>query len=128
MIEKELIKRVCDVTCSKEDVVRPQDTIAYDPNNPFKKYYHIESIIMAINKYASHEWDDQTLAHWACIYCWILCGGFKNVKEKLNSLEQFLKDDITWSLDGLSFFDESYFEEDAGPADLIEAYKTIDYI
>ena len=81
MYDKELIQKVCELTCSKEDVVRDQTTIKYNTENPFKTYYNVSTLTGAFKKYIANEWDDQTLAHWACIYCWVLCGGFDdNVK------------------------------------------------
>lgn len=107
-----LIKRVCDLTCSKEDVVRNQTTIKYDPVEPFRKYYHVRAIVGALNKYLDGEWDDLTLSHWACVYNWILCGGFGDeVEENWNRLERFLIDVISWDLDGLSFYDEDYTDD-----------------
>ena len=112
MYDKDLIMRVCDLSCSKEDVVRNQTTVKYDTHHPFRTYYDVAIIRGALEKFLANEWDDQTLAHWACIYCWILSGGFEEeVTESLNSFERFLKDVITWDLDGLSFFD-GCFEED----------------
>ena len=105
MYDKEMIRKVCDLTCSKEEVVRNQTTIKYDTEHPFKTYYNVSTVTGAITKYISKEWDDQTLAHWACIYCWILSGGFDdNVKEDLDTFEGFFRDAVTWDLDGLSFF------------------------
>lgn len=125
-----LIKRVCDLSCTEEDVIRPQTTIKYDNEYPFKKYYSVKTIIGAINKYLTNEWSDRMLAHWACVYCWVLCGGFdKNLKEELNSFEQFLVDVLTWDLDGLSFFDESTIEEGRqGLECRINFYKDLDHI
>ena len=131
MYDKELIERICNLTCSKEDVCRDQTTINYDSEYPFRKYYDVNIIIKAINKYISKEWDDQTLAGWCCIYNWILCGGFSNdVKEDLNPLEQYLFDDLSWGLDGLSFFDEeTYFEESKDEIyEIIESFKNWDHI
>lgn len=105
MYDKELIQKICNLTCSKSDVDRNQTTIKYDTEHPFKKYYDTNTIIGAIKKYTTKEWDDQTLAGWACIYCWILSGGFDdNLTENLNSFEDFFKHFITYDLDGLSFF------------------------
>ena len=120
MYDRELIQKVCALTCSKEEVVRNQTTIKYDTAHPFKKYYNVSTITGAINKYISNEWDDQTLAHWACIYCWILSGGVGNNKtEDLNTLEWFFKAVVTWDLDGLSFFS-------AGDNDLQDMHECIE--
>lgn len=128
MYDKELIQKVCNLTCSKEEVVRNQTTIRYDTENPFKKYYNISTITGAIKKYISKEWDDQTLAHWACIYCWILSGGFdyKNRNENLNTLEGFFRDIITWDLDGLSFFDEQ--DDTLNIHECMKLFENYDYI
>ncbi len=131
MYDKDLIERVCNLTCSKEDVCRDQTTINYDCEYPFRKYYDVNIIIGAINKYISKEWDIQTLASWFCKYDWILCGGFSNkLKEDLNPLEQYLCDDLSWTLDGLSFCDcENYFEEPEKEIfALIEDFKNWDHI
>ena len=120
MYDKEMIRKVCDLTCSKEEVVRNQTTIKYDTEHPFKTYYNVSTITGAITKYISKEWDDQTLAHWACIYCWILSGGFDdNVKEDLDTFEGFFRDVVTWDLDGLSFFSA----EDDESEDMHECIK-----
>lgn len=127
MFDKELIQKVCDLTCSKKDIVRNQTTIKYDTNQPFKKYYNGSVIIGAIKKYTSNEWDDQTLKYWACIYCWILCGGFDdNIVEELNSLEDFFKEVITWDLDGLSFLSSDDDEQDM--SNDIKIFEAYDYI
>ena len=129
MYDKELIERVCNLTCSKEELDRPQTTIKYDIENPFRKYYNVSAITGAIKKYLAEEWDARTLAHWACIYCWILLGGcdYKNVKENLNSLEKFLCAVITWYLDGLSFF-RGVEDEEQDLNDWIRFAEAYDYI
>ena len=121
MYDKELIQKICNLTCSKEEVVRNQTKIKYDTEHPFEAYYNVSTITGAINKYISNEWDDQTLAHWACIYCWILLGGcdYQNIKEDLNTLEGFFRDVVTWDLDGLSFFSA----EDNDSQDMRETIK-----
>ena len=128
MYDKELIRKVCDLTCSKEEVVRNQTTIQYDTEQPFRKYYSVATITGAIQKYISGEWDAQTLSHWACIYCWILCGGFaENSKtEDLDTFERFFRDVITWDLDGLSFFDKK--DTDFDIRECLVLYEDYDHI
>lgn len=112
MYDEKLIRKVCDLTCSKDEVVRNQTTVKYDVVHPFRKYYNIATIKGAMEKFISNEWDDITLSHWACIYCWILSGGCgDDVTEDLNTIEGFLRDVITWGLDGLSFFDSNDDED-----------------
>jgi len=129
MYDKDLIERVCNLTCTKEDVVRNQNTIKYDTEYPFNKYYDINAIIGAFNKYLSKEWDDLTLSGWFCIYDWIIRGGFFNIVEDLNPLEQFLVDVISWDLDGLSFFDEEYLENGLDEVyESMEQLKNLDHV
>ena len=130
MIDCELIKKVCELTCSKKDVVRNKKAIKYDREYPFKKYYNVEAIIGALNKYLSHEWDDITLSHWACTYNWILNGGFyRNLKENLDSFEAFIKEVISWDLDGLAFFSDSLYKNVAQEIfEQIEKYRNYDYV
>ena len=128
MYDKELIQKVCNLTCSKNEVVRNQTTIKYDTEHPFKKYYSFSTISGAIEKYISNEWDDKTLSHWACIYCWILSGGFgDNVIDDLNSFETFFKDFITWDLDGLAFFSAEVEDQD-DMRELIVQFEHYDHI
>ena len=129
MYDKDLTNKVCNLTCTKEDVFRDQSIIKYDYENPFKKYFDIDIIVGAINKYLSKEWDAQTFASWACIYNWILCGGFHDdLKENLNSFEAFMKEVISWDLDGLSFFDEDYLDDDESLEDWVQIYKDWNHI
>lgn len=129
MYDKDLIDRLCNLTCNEEDVVRNQTTVKYDNIEPFKKYYSVDTLVGAIEKYINKEWDDIMLSHWACIYCWILNGGFRDdIKENLNSFEEFLANVLTWNLDGLSFFDEEYLDEDEKIEDYSDFYKNFDHV
>lgn len=114
MFDKKLIEKVCNLTCTKTELADINvEKINYDTENPFKKYYSFAVIKGAIEKYISKKWDDQTLAHWAYLYDWILEGGFEeNMVDNLDTFELFMKDVITEHLDGLSFFDAEYDEDD----------------
>lgn len=132
MYDKEIIEKVCNLIYSKDDVCRKVTTIKYDYLYPFKKYYDVNIIVGAINKYLSKEWDDETLASWCCDYLWILCGGFyDDLKEDLNLFEDFLKEVISWSLDGLAFFreDNNFLEDIINDLlSIIEQHKNWDYL
>ena len=83
---------------------------------PFQKYYHIAYILNAIELYQTGKIADRTLARWAHIYDTILNSeGKKGIEEFLLedgkiTIPYILKKEITWALDGLSFYSEEYFE------------------
>ena len=126
-IDVDYIQRICNLTPDKSDFSRNITTFNYDKVNPFKKYYNINSIKGAIEKYLSKEWSDKTLAHWACAYCWILSGGCgKSVSNDLDSFEAFCRDFINWDLDGLSFYNAAFKDVDISAVlELFEAYDHI---
>lgn len=133
MYNKELIDKICNLTCTFDEINIPQDSIKYDTIEPFKKYYSIDIILKAIEKYENKEWSDHHFAHWCCLYDWIICGGFKDniIEDKNNTIREFIKSTISWDLDGLSFFDEkSYFDEDDeyGVDGWKIQFKNLDYI
>ncbi len=113
MYDKELIDKICNLTCKPEEIDINQTSIKYDSVDSFNKYYNVNTIINAIDKYINKEWNDKTLANWCCLYDWIIEGGCKiSANKNLNELEYFIKELISWDLDGLSFFDEEYLEDD----------------
>ena len=113
MYDKELIDKICNLTCKPEEIDIDQTSIKYDSVDSFNKYYNVNTIINAIDKYINKEWNDKTLANWCCLYDWIIEGGCKiSANKNLNELEYFIKELISWDLDGLSFFDEEYLEDD----------------
>lgn len=83
---------------------------------PFQKYYHIAYILNAIELYQTGKIADRTLASWAHIYDTILNSeGKKGIEEFLLedgkiTIPYILKKEITWALDGLSFYSEEHFE------------------
>lgn len=108
MFNKNLFESICNLTCEKEDFnFNPANRrkVKYDLEDPFIKYYSYDSIVKAFNKYINKEWDDKTLAHWFCVYCWILNGGFSSkTKSSLNLVEELITFIISDYLDGMSFF------------------------
>ena len=126
MLNKELIEKACNLTCSKDDMVIDQSEMQFDIDHPFRKYYDVNIIVKAIQKYECGEWDDVTLAYWANFYNWVICGGFDdNVVEELDEFEILIKHIICWDLDDLSFFEDD--GDDMYP-DLAEGFIDLDSI
>lgn len=132
MYNKELIDKICNLTCTEEDVHIDQTNIIYDTDHPFKKYYNFNIIESAIKKYLNNEWSDYLLSGWACLYGWILAGGFDdNVVEDFNDIECMIVETISEDLDSLSFFDNSLVEDKDSPIDLnrwIEEFRSLDTV
>lgn len=122
MFDKELFKKICDVSCEWYDLkkfVTNIDKKEFDLDNAFEKYYKVERIICAIEKYQAKKIDAKFLAYWSTAYDWIIMSGFKIKNEdKSVSLKDFLIFEISDWLDSLSCFD--------GSEDLcnLEYYKT----
>lgn len=123
MFDKELFKKICDVSCDwseLEKFVTDIDKKEFDLSNAFEKYYNVERIICAIEKYQSKKLNAKFLAYWSNAYNWIINSGFKRENnDKSISLKEFLIFEISDWIDGLSFFD--------GSEDLynIEEFKTV---
>lgn len=133
MFNKKLFESICNLTCEKEDFnFNPANRrkVKYDLEDPFIKYYSYDSIVKAFNKYINKEWDDQTLAHWFCVYGWILNGGFSSkTKSSLNLVEELITFIISDYLDSMSFFKEEYYlnNEDNTPIEnYIKEFKFCD--
>ena len=130
MFDKEYIKRVCDLSLNEEDYSKSQILIKYDLDKPFKKYYNINIITSALNKYLLNEWSEEKLTHWACHYMWVLNGGFDGrVIEDLSSLENLYLQIISNYLDELSFFSSDGWDNPKiRILNLINSAKDFDYI
>ena len=130
MYDKEFISKVCNLTCTKDDVCKNHSNVKLDTDSPFRKYYNPNIVEGAINKYLSKVWDDQTLAGWSCVYNWIIthCIDNEDLKENLNSFEEFMAKVISWDLDGMSFFDKDSLEEDESLEDWIQLHKNWSHI
>lgn len=111
MFNKELFEKICDVSCDwseLEKFVINIDKKEFDLNNAFEKYYNVERIICAIEKYRSKKINAKFLAYWSTAYDWIINSGFKiENNDKSVSLKEFLIFEISDWLDSLSFFDDS---------------------
>ena len=111
MYNKDLYNKIIHVSCSFEELetfVSGIDKKEFDLDNAFEKYYDLERIIYAINRYENKEVDDKYLAYWMNAYNWIIMAGFK-IESKNNEIS--FRDWVVWEisdwLDSLSFFDDS---------------------
>lgn len=121
MYNKDLFEKICNLTCSFDelkDFVTAIDKKEFDLDNPFAKYYNVDRLIAAIEKYESKEIDEKYLAYWMNAYNWIIMGGFKfgQDDDTVSAKEYLIWQIVDW-IDGLSFFDTG-FDYD------LEKYKT----
>ena len=111
MYDKKLFEKICNVTCSFEELepfVIDINKKEFDLDNPFEKYYDLQTILLAIHRYEKGEVSDRYLAYWMNAYNWIIMGGFK-IETENNSItfKEWLEWEICDWLDSLSFFDET---------------------
>ncbi len=111
MFDKALFKKICDVSCEwgeLEKFVTNIDKKEFDLDNAFKKYYNVEKIVCAIEKYQAKKIDAKFLAYWSTAYNWIIMSGFSiDNGDKSVSLKELMIYEISDWIDGLSFFDDS---------------------
>ncbi len=83
-----------------------------DNNNSFERYYNVNLILSAIEKYENHEISDHYFANWCMFYNWILMASSwedkqivcKNIQDEFRNI--FIVEEISNLLDSLSFFEE----------------------
>lgn len=87
----------------------------YDTDNSFAKYYNVELIYLAMQKYQDGEIDANYLADWCNAYNWILFASEWGIYEDGQDINysniqdnfiDYIKNEISETLDSLSFFDE----------------------
>ena len=131
MFDRELFGKICSVTCTfqeLENFVSGINKKEFDLDNAFEKYYALDRILHAIQRYEEKEITDRFLAYWACAYNWILMAGFKT--ETTKTTEIAVKDVLVYEisdwLDSLSFFDEG--EEWFDVNEYKEVFRALDEI
>ena len=129
MLNKELLTKVFDVSCSLEElreVVSMGNSHELAIDDAFDGLYSLERILKAIKRYEDKEVDDKYLACWANAYDWICLAGFKYKDFSNVSIEEVLIYKITNLLDSLSFFDdeEGYYDLDMYKTE----FTTLDYL
>lgn len=111
MFDKELFDKICNVTCTFDELKNFTVKISeqqFDLDNAFEKYYSLDRILLAIEKYQKQEIDDKFLACWANAYNWIIRAGFESSPffAKGVTIKEILIEEISDWLDSLSFFEE----------------------
>ena len=110
MFNKALFEKICNVSCSPEELngfITGIDTKEFDSDKPFEKYYRVGTLLSAIEKYQAKEIDADFLACWMVAYNWIIMGGFRIEESNKNfSLREFLIWELSDWIDGLSFFED----------------------
>lgn len=120
MYNQELFERICNLESPPyelEKFVAAIEKLDFDLESPFEKYYSVDKILNAIQKYQAGEINAKYLANWMSAYNWIIMGGFQAEEEGNIGLREFMMRQLVDWLDSLS-----YFEDDNGRYQL-EAYK-----
>lgn len=110
---KDLIEKVCTLSCTKEDLVLDYSSIKNlelkDSKCSFIKYYNLNTILEAFNKCINKEWNIETLVNWCSIYTGIIEGQFLvTSKIDFKGIERLIYDLITTELD---IFPSMYADE-----------------
>ena len=101
----------------------------FDFNNSFNKYYNLDKILMAIEKYLNKTINAEYLTYWANVYNWILMASYFFNDNYSNSFKQLLRNSISWELDALSFFDSENEKQDKkNLKKFIVDFKILDYL
>ena len=134
MYNKELFERICAVECFEkelEDFNKSIDKQKYDLDNPFDKYYSLDSILKALELYKQGRISDRHLTSWACAYLWILQAD-RRVENYYDSfttipMKEVFVNFLIDVLDSLSFFYEEYNEDpQKSIADYAKSFTALD--
>lgn len=130
MYDKVLFEKIINVDCSFDELEsfgRRMNENEFDLDDAFGKYYDVERIFKAINRYENREINDRYLAHWANAYNWIIRAGFKTFDENAPiTFREWVIWEISDLLDASSFFDSSYKE--LGIGKFKKSFRLIDEI
>jgi len=121
MYDRELLESVATATCDYTKLLKEypnQTKIEYDTVRPFEKYYRLSSILLSIEKYQRGEITDGELAHWACIYDWIINGRWEVEEETVDKATFVIREEISDWLDSLSFYEAEFDESGEAKYDL----------
>ena len=109
MFDLQLIKDI--IECNVPDKVikdflkKINNNDSIELENSFETFYDLKYILNTIEKYNNNEIDENYLAHWANAYNQIIMDSpYENTIET-DFLKTVIQEEISWDLDGLSFFD-----------------------
>lgn len=133
MYNKNLYNKMINCECSFDELAEFSVNMSvkkeFDFNNSFNKYYNLDKILMAIEKYLNKTINAEYLAYWANVYNWILMASYFFNDNYSNSFKQLLRNSISWELDALSFFDSENEKQDKkNLKKFIVDFKILDYL
>ena len=126
------IKRICNLTCTENDLLKNEHFIKYDYDHPFDKYYNLNIIINAFNKYKDINDEYKTLENWSNIYGLILSGGnFFNIKQDYSVFKKNIVECICYLLNGISsdcLLTREYIEYNFDYKKTLLSFKNLNHI
>ena len=137
MVDKKLLERIADATCEKAelaDFCANIDEREYDLDGSFGKYYRLGRILHTIERFERGEIDVDYLMMWATAYDWIIMATERaknDFSDRLIGFEDYLIEEISRTLDSLSFLDifaetEEEYAEQLG--DYKDVFLEYDYV
>ena len=129
MFDKKMYEKIFTVSCTFEELeifVVDIDKKEFDLDNAFERYYSLNYILLAIQKYKAKQISDKFLAYWACAYNWIISAGLDFQSKTNHKIKEIIAFEISDWLDSLSFFDED--EEVCDIENYINVFSTLDKI
>lgn len=131
MHKNKLYDEILNLKVSKEAILEFGKDLSkrdFDEENAFDKYYSFKIIKTALIKHQNRELNYQYFSNWCNAYNWIINGGFKNRQEndRRTMIEQVIMEEISWSLDSLSFVDKNLTKKDVNRH--IEEFRILDEI
>ena len=133
MYNKNLYNKMINCECSFDELAEFSVNMSvkkdFDFNDSFNKYYNLDKILMAIEKYLNKTINAEYLTYWANVYNWILMASYFFNDNYSNSFKQLLRNSISWELDALSFFDSENEKQDKkNLKKFIVDFKILDYL
>ena len=133
MYNKNLYNKMINCECSFDELAEFSVNMSvkkdFDFDDSFNKYYNLDKILMAIEKYLNKTINAEYLAYWANVYNWILMASYFFNDNYSNSFKQLLRNSISWELDALSFFDSENEKQDKkNLKKFIVDFKILDYL